>query len=61
MPDPVSEPDPKKDQGPTQPEASKEDAADQTELTDEQLEQASGGEIDNDDRQFVPVYVEDTD
>ena len=39
------DPDPTKDQDPTQPEASKEETPDGTELTDEQLEQASGGVI----------------
>jgi hypothetical protein len=39
MPDPDSA----KDQDPTQPEASTEDAPDGTELTDEQLEKAAGG------------------
>ena len=39
----MPDPDPTKDQGPTRPEASKEDAPDGTELTDEQLEKAAGG------------------
>ena len=39
----MPDPDPTKDQDPTQPEASKEDAPDGTELTDEQLEKAAGG------------------
>ena len=39
MPDPDSA----KDQDPTQPEASTEDAPDGTELSDEQLEKAAGG------------------
>ena len=42
----MPDPDPTKDQDPTQPEASKEDTPDETELTDEQLEQAAGGMID---------------
>ena len=39
----MPDPDPTKDQGPTQPEASKEDTPDRAELTDEQLEKAAGG------------------
>ena len=39
----MPDPDPTKDQIPTQPEASKEDTSDETELTDEQLEKAAGG------------------
>ena len=39
----MPDPDPTKDQALTQPEASKEDAPDGTELTDEQLEKAAGG------------------
>jgi hypothetical protein len=39
----MPDPDPTKDQDPTQPEASKEDAPDGTELTDEQLKKAAGG------------------
>ena len=39
----MPDPDPTKGQDPTQPEASKEDAPDGTELTDEQLEKAAGG------------------
>ena len=39
----MPDPDPTKDQDPTQPEASKQDAPDMTELTDEQLEKAAGG------------------
>ena len=39
----MPDPNPTKDQDPTQPEASKEDAPDGTELTDEQLEKAAGG------------------
>ena len=39
----MPDPDPTKDQDPTQPEASKEDTPDGTELTDEQLEKAAGG------------------
>ena len=41
----MPDPDPTKDQDPTQPEASKEDAPDETELTDEQLEKAAGGMV----------------
>ena len=39
----MPDPDPTKDQDPTQPEASKEDTPDGTELTDEQLKKAAGG------------------
>ena len=39
----MPDPNPTKDQDPTQPEASKEDAPDGTELTDEQLEKSAGG------------------
>ena len=39
----MPDPNPTKDQDPTQPEASKEDAPDGTELTDEQLKKAAGG------------------
>ena len=42
MPDPDPT-DPTKDQGPTQPEASKDDSPDGTELSDAQLEKAAGG------------------
>ena len=42
----MPDPDPTKDQDPTQPEASKEDAPDGTKLTDEQLEKAAGGMCD---------------
>ena len=42
----MPDPDPTKDQDPTQPEASKEDAPDGTELTDEQLKKAAGGMCD---------------
>ena len=46
MPDPVSDPDPTdptKGQGPTHSEAAQQGASDETELTDEQLENAAGG------------------
>ena len=39
----MPDPDPTKDQDPTQPEASTEGAPDGTELTDEQLKKAAGG------------------
>ena len=39
----MPDPDPTKDQDPTQPEAAKKDVPDGTELTDEQLEKAAGG------------------
>lgn len=39
----MTDPDPTKDQDPTQPEASKQDALDGTELTDEELKNAAGG------------------
>ena len=39
----MPDPDPAKDQDPTQPEATNQDAPDGTELTDEQLEKAAGG------------------
>ena len=45
MPDPVSDSDPTKDQDSTQPEASTQNAPDGTELTDEQLEKAAGGQL----------------
>ena len=41
----MPDPDPTKDQDPTQPEASNEDAPDGTELTDEQLKKAAGGQL----------------
>ena len=41
----MPDPEPTKDQDPTQLEASKEDAPDETELTDEQLEKAAGGMV----------------
>ena len=42
-PDPTKDQDLAKDQDPTQPEASTQDAPDKTELTDEQLKKAAGG------------------
>ena len=39
----MPDPEPTKDQDPTQPEATNQDAPDGTELTDEQLEKAAGG------------------
>ena len=39
----MPDPDPNKDQDPTQLDASTQDAPDRTELTDEQLEKAAGG------------------
>ena len=41
----MPDPDPTKDQDPTQPEAFKEDTPEGTELTDEQLEKAAGGQL----------------
>ena len=42
----MPDPDPTKDQDLTQPEASKEDAPDGSELIDEQLKKAAGGMCD---------------
>ena len=39
----MPDPEPNKDQDPTQPEASQNGASDEAELTDEQLEKAAGG------------------
>ena len=39
----MPDPDPTKDQDPTQPEAANQDTPDGTELTDEQLDKAAGG------------------
>ena len=49
MPDPVSDPDRTKDQDPTHSEAAQNSAPDETELTDEQLEKAAGGDLSPND------------
>ena len=55
----MPDPNPTKDQDPTQPEASKEDAPDGTELTDEQLEKAAGGMCDGSTKFITEAQIND--